>query len=239
MKKIFLIVVFLCNSLFSFSFEFSPVGFDKRIDTGEGYGEFQYHNSTLEIQRYKISIMETGNKNDIGKYVSIYPNIITVKPQSSTTLKVYVQAPSTLKKGLYSFMLRSQSVPVPFLQKKQDGRISPAVSMKTSVVLEMEAFVGAMDDPFIITDEETVIKKENGKNVRYYKAKLENKTGRGYHLGVGFVDSADSLITIESKGRVPNGGIIKLDQKIPPLAKKIVFYDYNNRVFLKQKINIK
>lgn len=239
MKKLFLIVLFLCVTLFSFSFEFSPVGFDKRIDTGEGYGEFQYHNSTLEIQRYKISVMETGNKNDIGKYVSIYPRVITVKPQSSTILKVYVQAPPTLKKGLYSFMLRSQSVPVPFLQKKQDGKISPAVSMKTSVVLEMEAFVGAMDDPFLISNEQIIIKKENNKNIKYYKAKLENKTGRGYQLGVGFVDSSNSLITIESKGRVSNGNIIYLEEKIPPLAKKIVFYDYNNHIFLNQKIDIK
>ncbi len=239
MRKLFLIAIFMFVSLFSFSFEFSPVGFDKRIDTGEGYGEFQYYNSTLEIQRYKVSVFGSGKADDISQYVSVYPKVITVKPQSSSIVKVYIQAPPTLKKGLYSFMLRSQSVPVPFLQKKQDGKITPAVSMKASVVLEMEAFVGAMDDPFIISNEQIVTKKENGKSVRYYKAKLENKTGRGYGLGVAFGDSSGSLISINQKGRLPNGSTIYLNERIPDLARKVMFYDYNNQKFLEQKIDIK
>ena len=238
MKKLFLIIIFICVSLFSFSFEFSPLGFDKRVDTGEGYGEFHYRNSTLEIQRYKISIVDTGKADDIGKYVSIYPKVITVKPQSSSTVKVYVQAPPTLKKGLYSFMLRSQSVPVPFLQKNQNGRIAPAVSMRTAVTLEMEAYAGEMGKEFQIIDKKIVVKDENGKKLRYLQGKLKNITGRGYHIGVGFGDSAGSLIEINSKGRFPKDAVIDLNEKIPPLAKYLIFYDYNNYEFLEQKIEI-
>lgn len=238
MRKLFLIAIFVYVSLFSFSFEFSPLGFDKRIDTGEGYGEFHYHNSTLEIQRYKISIIDTGKIGDIGKYVNIYPKVITVKPQSSSTVKVYVQAPPTLKKGLYSFMLKSQSVPVPFLQKDQNGRIAPAVSMKTAVILEMEAYAGEMGKEFGLVDKKVVVKDENGKKVRYFQGKLKNITGRGYHIGIGFGDSAGSLIEINSKGRFPKDAVIDLNEKIPALAKYLIFYDYNNYEFLEQKIEI-
>ena len=75
------ILLFILLSFYSFAFEFSPMGFDKRLDTGEGYGEFQYTNSTLDVQRYKISILDNGKENNISQYVSVYPKILTVKPK--------------------------------------------------------------------------------------------------------------------------------------------------------------
>lgn len=226
--------------MMAFGFEFGPLGFDKRIDTGEGYGEFTYTNSGDEVVRYKINIFSTGKENDISKYVSVYPKILTIKPQSSGKIKVFVEAPPVLKKGIYSFMIGSENVSIPFLQKNQKGKIAPAVSLKTSVGLEMQAYVGEVGDTFEISNEKIVKRKsDKGKTDNYYVAKLKNTTGRGYEIGVGFVDSANSLIDVEARGRINNNGELNIDIKIPSLAKELVFYDYNNQVFVGQKIILK
>ena len=224
----------------AFGFEFGPLGFDKRIDTGEGYGEFTYTNSSDEVIRYKINIFSTGKENDISNYVSVYPKILTIKPQSVGKVKVFIEAPPILKNGIYSFMMGSENVSVPFLQKNQKGRIAPAVSLKTSIGLEMQAYVGEIKENFEIFNEKIIAKKnEDGKLKSYYTAKLKNRTGRGYEIGIGFVDSVNSLINVESKGRINNNGEMDIDIQIPELAKELVFYDYNNQVFVGQKIILK
>ena len=224
----------------AFGFEFGPLGFDKRIDTGEGYGEFTYTNSSDEVIRYKINIFSTGKENDISNYVSVYPKILTIKPQSVGKVKVFIEAPPILKNGIYSFMMGSENVSVPFLQKNQKGRIAPAVSLKTSIGLEMQAYVGEIKENFEIFNEKIIAKKNEDGNLKcYYTAKLKNKTGRGYEIGIGFVDSANSLINVESKGRINNNGEMDIDIQIPELAKELVFYDYNNQVFVGQKIILK
>lgn len=233
------ILLFILLSFYSFAFEFSPMGFDKRLDTGEGYGEFQYTNSTLDVQRYKISILDNGKENNISQYVSVYPKILTVKPKSVGVIKIYVQTPPTLKKGLYGFILRSEGVPVPFLQKRDSGKLTPAVSMKTAVNLEMQAYVGEVGNEFEISNEKIVTKEtKDGKNKKYYTAKLKNKNGRGYELGVCFLDSVGSIISVIPKGRLGNNGELTLEEEIPKLAEYISFYDYNNQVFVCQKIRI-
>lgn len=237
-RNIILFVIFL--SVCGYAFEFGPLGFDKRIDTGEGYGEFIYTNSSDEVVRYKINIFSTGKENDISKYVSVYPKILTIKPQSTGKVKVFVEAPPLLKKGIYSFMMGSENVSVPFLQKNQKGKIAPAVSLKTSVGLEMQAYVGEVGNNFEIFGEKIIARKdEKGKSTNFFVAKLKNKTGRGYEIGIGFVDSVNSLIEVESKGRLNNNGELDIDIRIPELAKELVFYDYNNQVFVGQKLSLK
>ena len=53
------------------------------------------------------------------------------------------------------------------------------------------------------------------------------------------MDSANSLINVESKGRINNNGEMDIDIQIPELAKELIFYDYNNQVFVGQKIILK
>lgn len=113
------ILLFILLSFYSFAFEFSPMGFDKRLDTGEGYGEFQYTNSTLDVQRYKISILDNGKENNISQYVSVYPKILTVKPKSVGVIKIYVQTPPTLKKGCMVLSLEVREYLFHFYKKER------------------------------------------------------------------------------------------------------------------------
>lgn len=234
MKKIGVFFLMLIVSICSFSFELSPYGFDKRIDTGEGYGEFIFYNSTNSIDRYKIEVFSSGKKNDISQYVTVYPKVITVKPLGKTKVKVYVKAPPTLPKGEYGFMFGAKSIPIPYLNKAKSGRIAPAISIKTAVNLEMEAYVGEVGNKFNMSNEQIVVSN----NKKYYTAILTNKNGRGYQLGVAFADSANSMITVNAVGRVNNGMTIKVKEEIPKNAKYVVFYDYNNNEVVCQKIEL-
>lgn len=236
MKKISIImilfsIIFLIDT--SYGFEFSPIGFDKRIDNGEGYAEFYLDNSTHEMQRYKIKTTCTGRTNDISEYVNIYPTIVSVKPKERGILKVYVEAPNNLKDGVYRFMLSIESIAVPSL-KKDKKDINGAVSMRVNVNLEMEAYVGEIKDNIKVI-ERKVVKKNNDS---YFIGEFLNDSIRGYEIGVGFVDSNNSLIEVHSQGRISKNGKMKVELKIPSRSKKIVFYDYNNQVFLQSSLTI-
>ena len=77
-KKLFLFL-FLFNSL-SFAFEFSPLGFDKRIDTGEGYGLLKSKaDDEIFINGMSVGIVDKNenlNKKDIllkcGSIITIF-----------------------------------------------------------------------------------------------------------------------------------------------------------------------
>lgn len=236
MKKIVICIMvcfmhFFINS--AYAFEFSPIGFDKRIDNGEGYAEFYLDNSTKEVQRYKIEVISTGKKNDISKYISIYPNIISVQPKDRGILKVYAEAPKDLKEGIYRFMLSIESIAVPSLKKDRKD-INGAISMRVNINLEMEAYVGEIKDNIKVIDKKIVKKDKNS----YFIGEFINESIRGYEIGVGFVDSNNSLIEVHSQGRISKNGKMKVELKIPSRSKKIVFYDYNNQVFLQSSLTL-
>ena len=77
-KKLFLFL-FLFNSL-SFAFEFSSLGFDKRIDTGEGYGLLKSKaDDEIFINGMSVGIVDKNenlNKKDIllkcGSIITIF-----------------------------------------------------------------------------------------------------------------------------------------------------------------------
>lgn len=236
MKKISMIVILFSVVFFmntSYGFEFSPIGFDKRIDNGDGYAEFYLDNSTHETQRYRVRIVSTGKNNDISKYVNIYPGIVSIKPKERGVLKLYAKAPKILKNGVYRFMLSIESIALPTLEKyKKD--INGAISMRVNVNLEMEAYVGEIKDNIKVI-EKKIIKKNNDS---YFIGEFLNCSIRGYEIGVGFADSDNSLIEMHSQGRIPRNGKIKVELKIPSRSKKIVFYDYNNQVFLQNSLTL-
>ena len=236
MRKL-IITLILCSMSFFvntiYAFEFSPIGFDKRIDNGNGYAEFYLDNSTDEIQRYRIKVISTEKTNDISKYINIYPTIVNVNPKDRGILKVYAEAPSDLKDGVYRFMLSIESIAVPSL-KKDKKDINGAVSMRVNVNLEMEAYVGEIKDNIKVI-ERKVVKKNNES---YFIGEFLNDSIRGYEIGVGFVDSNNSLIEVHSQGRISKNGKMKVELKIPSRSKKIVFYDYNNQVFLQSSLTI-
>lgn len=235
MKKIFkfimLFVVFSLSFFSSYGFELSPIGFDKRIDNEQGYAEFYLDNSTYETQRYRLRILSTGKTNDVSKYVKIYPNIVSVKPQERGIFKIFVEPPKSLKNGVYRFMVNFESIAVPTL-KKDRKNIESSISMRVNIALEMEVYMGDIPDNMKLINKKII--QKNGEN--YFIGKFLNDTKRGYEIGIGFVDSNNSLIEVHSKGRIGKNENLKVNLKIPPRSKKIIFYDYNNQTFLKSSL---
>ncbi|MGL6114370.1 MAG: hypothetical protein ACRC1R_04960 [Cetobacterium sp.] len=233
-KKIFLILIMWIVGISKvYAFEFSPIGFDKRIDGGQGYGEFYLDNSTNNTQRYKVKIKSTGKENDVSKYMKIYPSILTVEPKGRGVIKVYGEVPRNFQEGIYRFLLATESVPMPSL-KKHGNDVNGGVSMRTNVAVEMEAYVGEVRDDIKNLNKKII--EKNGE--RYFQGEFINNSPRGYEIGVGFVDGDDSLIEVYSQGRLKGRGKMEVYLKIPRRSKKVIFYDYNNQVFLKDSVKL-
>lgn len=240
-KKLSLIVfLFLILNLALYSFDFGPLGFDKRIDNGAGYGEFSLRNHDNHPVRYKIKIIDSGKKNNISKYVSVYPKVVTIPAQGEKMFKVFVDPPKNIKNGEYDFIIAMNCVGVPFLGDGKIVRPKPELTMEAAVDLEMFCYAGPVKKYFEIKNSKFYSKlNKDGKREKYYKAEVINDTGRGYEIGVGFYDVNNTLMDVKSRGRFSNGGEMNVNILIPSQAKKIVFYDYNNTVVVGQQIKIK
>ena len=234
MKKNFLKFIFLIIlSLPSYSFKFSPLGFDKNLNEG-GIQEFRIENTSKEIIRYKIEAKNTGKPTDISHLVTIYPKVITVEPLSEATFKVYVDE-TDYPTGEYSFMLGIKPIKMPKIEKAKSGKTKPSLAMKTALDIEVFAYAGDIKNEFEIKDSQFY--SRNGE--KYWRAKIINNTGRGYELATGFMDKNDMIIDLQNKGRLFNGNEVSVDIKIPKGAKNIIFWDHNNIKTVCQKIKIK
>ena len=89
MKKIkyLLFILLVILSTASYAMKLRPIGFDKRIDEGNGFQEFTVTNTSSEIMRFKAFVKSTGKDTDISKLISIYPKVFTVEPLSEKHLK--------------------------------------------------------------------------------------------------------------------------------------------------------
>lgn len=232
--KWLVICLILIISIPSYSLKLRPIGFDKRIDNGEGYQEFTVTNTTNEIMRYKVVIKDTGKEKDISDLISVYPKVFTVEPQSEKIFKVYVEE-KELPEGEYNFILGIHPVKMPNLKEVGEGRTAGTVAMKMAMEVEMMGYSGDLKEEFNILNSKFY--EKNGDT--YYKAEIENKIGRGYELAIGFTDKMNNLMEVEPLGRLFHGNKTIIDVKIPKMARYLVFYDYNNYKVVCQKIKIK
>lgn len=230
-------LLMLSMTISSYSMLLHPIGYDKVIDKEEGvaYGEFYLKNTSKELGRFKIEIKPTGKENDISKHISVYPNLLAIDGLTEESFKVYVEDDGTIKDGENSFILSIRTVSVPNLEKLDD-KTKQTMAFQVAMNVEMFAYKGDYNKPLTIVKSE--FKEKDGK--KYWEASVKNETGRAYELGIGYVDKANTLIDVDTKGRLFNGSTAQINQEIPKGAKNIVFYDYNNyKVIGTQKIKVK
>ncbi|WP_349764272.1 hypothetical protein [Fusobacterium sp. SYSU M8D902] len=213
-----------------------PIGYDKVLDEdGTAYSEFYLKNTSKDMQRYKIEIKSTGKENDISKHMSVYPNLLKVDGLTEETFKVYVEDDGTIHNGENNFILSIRSVSVPSVEDVKD-KTKQNMTFQVGMNVEMSAYKGKFDKPLTIVNSNF----ENINQKKYWKSEISNSTGRGIELGIGFLDKANTLIDVRTKGRLFNGSSTIIKEEIPKGAKYIVFYDYNNyKIFGDQKIKIK
>lgn len=202
MKNIFKIALtFIVIFTSTFSFHIAPTFFEKRIDGPGGYQEFTMYNNSNKAQRFRVTPLPgTGNYNGhFDKWMEVSPKIITIKPQSSSVLKVYVKAPQGVKEGEYSGFLNFTSVPIPELQKDDGQTTAAAARMGLNVNVEIIGYVGDLKSNLEITNLKVENNKE-GKVVVSFKVK-NNTPKRGVWYNVDILKANEGYETLE-KGKI-------------------------------------
>lgn len=237
MKKIrsllVILTLFIISSL-SYSMKLRPIGFDKRIDDGNGFQEFTVTNTSNKLMRYKVTVNSTGKKNDVSNLISVYPKVFTVEPLSEKNFKVYVEE-TQLPKGEYNFILGVQPIKVPDIEETAKGKINSSVSMQMAMKVEMMAYSGDIIEKFDMIKDKFYTK--DGK--KFYSAHIKNSMGRGVELAIGYTDKVNNIIDLKPLGRLFNGNETIFNIELPKEAKHIIFYDYNNYRPIGQTIKVK
>lgn len=141
-KNNIFIFMFSSISIESYSFKLENIYFNQRIDGNDGgYREFYITNRSLTKQRYKMNILP-GTLNNGANFVEVYPKVVTVDPQSKETVKVFVKAPYTAKKGEYDFNLQFQPINIPTLAKNKTGVTVGTSNIGITPVIELKGYVG-------------------------------------------------------------------------------------------------
>ena len=205
MRRIYLLITtFLLIISTAFSFHITPTFFEKRIDGPGGYQEFTMYNNSLKTQRFKVTALPgTGTYGGhMDKWVEYSPKIITIKPQSQSTLKIYIKAPKGTPEGEYSTFLNFKSVPVPDITKDDGKTVAAAARMALNVNLEVVAYVGDLKPKLEISNLKISENKEK-ETVISFNVK-NNTSKRGIWYNIDIIGNNDGYETLE-KGRIGVG----------------------------------
>lgn len=235
LKKYLLFCIFVCLTCYSYAFTFSPLNFDKRIDSDEAYQEFFIKNDSNKTLKYQIQVFSNNKENDISKYITVYPKVITIEPKTRGSFKVFVDDSKEITDGQKGFMINIRNLKLPNINSVGKNESNSSVGFKMALNLEMFAYKGEVGTEFNLLENQFY--KKNGK--KYWKGNIENKNGRGYEIAIGFLDRMEYLYGVQNLGRLFNNSTAKIDVEIPEGAKYIVFWDNNNYCLVGQKIKIK
>lgn len=218
MRRLYLFVTtFLLIISTTFSFHITPTFFEKRIDGSGGYEEYVLKNNTNETVRYKIEFLPgLGKFGHMDKWVEYNPKIITIKPQSQSTLKVYIKAPKGTTEGEYSTLLNAKTIPVPKLEK-QPNEVAAAARLGLNISVEIVGYVGDLAANLEITNLKINEDKE-GKAIVIFDVK-NNTLKRGVYYSVEVLESNGNFETTE-KGRVGVGKTDKVKITLDKMKKK-------------------
>lgn len=208
MKKLFsALILFLAFNYIVYGFRLEGIDFNQQMDGKEGgYRELQLINDTNEIQRYKITVLK-GSKNDGSKFITVYPKVVTVEPQSKSPIKVFAKAPSNIKKGLYDFQLEFRPVGIPTLAKAKEGVITGVSNVNIAPVVEMYGYVGEVSFQDVLRFENIkFLKESNGKGMKI-EGNISNDSYAVIEFGVLAYGKDDYLLGgryVDTIGNIQN-----------------------------------
>lgn len=172
-----------------FSMSIGPIYFNQRIDGSGGYQEYEIDNPTFQIKRYKIEVIpDTQNpqmKNQMGKWVDVYPKVLNIQPKSIGKVKVLIKAPPGTKSGEYSFILVPTPITIPTLDNEKEKSELATVGINAPLHFSMvlNGYVGDLGN--IHKD----MKVEEFKDSNGLKIRITNKMKREVALDIIVTDS--------------------------------------------------
>lgn len=228
MKKIAL--CFLLASLNVFAFKIDGITFDQQID-GQGYKEYKVYNDSLSKSRYKIKITNGSNeKENMSNLIKVYPQVLSVEPQSYAVLKLFGDSSKKLEPREYNFNLEFTPVVVPTIKKSGDKKtISGTSSLKLAPALSMSGYGGQIDWSKSLDIKAVNLKKSASGKGLIGTVTVENKSHSGLSLGLKFYDKYKNKLDSYAIGRIPKNSTRTIEVKInnfddPKEIKKINFY---------------
>lgn len=207
MKKLKVFFMFFLINMLGYAFKLDGIDFNQRMDGKDGgYRELQLINNTNERQRYKINILQ-GSKNDGSKFITVYPKVVTVEPQSKSPIKVFAKAPSNIEKGLYDFQLEFRPVGIPTLAKAKEGVITGVSNVNIAPVVEMYGYVGEVSFQDVLRFENIkFLKESNGKGMKI-EGNISNDSYAVIEFGVLAYGKDDYLLGgryVDTIGNIQN-----------------------------------
>ncbi|MGL5279115.1 MAG: hypothetical protein ACRC8M_08620 [Cetobacterium sp.] len=216
MRKRICFIYFFILSLVAFSFQMSPIFFEKRIDDGKGFREFYFPNTGNKTIRYKFTPLPgSSHRGDMSKWVELYPKVLTIKPEQVGVLKVFVQAPKGTPEGEYGFLL--DSLPIEVLDKSEESSdIKAASAVKIRAAIELVGYVGDIK-PQLKLEQSKVYLKDKNVNLDLSFKNLSDK--RGVELTAVIKGKNDKVLR-RDLGRIGKNGEVKTTIDLKGMSEK-------------------
>ena len=188
LRKISLGLFFVLTIVQSYAMSIGPIYFNQRIDGTGGYQEYEIDNDSFSTKRYKIQVTPDTEdkklKEQMEKWVEVYPKVLTIQPKSVGKVKVLIKAPSNTKPGEYRFVLAPTPIVIPTLENKKNNSKLAIIGIKAPLNFSMglNSYVGNLGD--IYKD----VKIEKLKDKSGLKIKVTNDMKREIALDILVTD---------------------------------------------------
>lgn len=185
------IFIFLGTTQMIFSMSIGPIYFSQRIDGNGGYQEYEIDNPTFSNKRYKIQLLSSAEnkkeRDEINKWIEVYPKVLTVPPKSTGKIKVLIKASSNAKVGEYEFTLLPTPITIPTLENSKNDKKIANVAVKAPLHFSMglKGYVGDLGSL------EKDLKIEKVKTNSGLKVKIKNNLKREVVLDVLVTEHKD------------------------------------------------
>lgn len=219
MKKSIFIINFFFITLIAYSFQMTPISFEKNIDKENGFKEFYFPNNSSKTIRYKFSILPgSSNRKDMSKWIEYYPKVLIIKPEEVGVLKIFVKSPKETQEGEYGFFL--DILPIDILSKDlEEEKIKAASSIKIRAAVEMVGYVGDIEPEIVISSYR--VYSENSKE--QLETIIENSSNkRGGEITL-LIKGKNSQLIRKDLGRISKNGKLKIITELKGIKKRDLY----------------
>lgn len=244
MKKICGVILFLLTFTqgIAFNIGIAPTSFEISLDKPETK-EVTILNNTAEEMRVEVSPEKPENYNEehyLGKWMRIYPKVVSVKPFGKQIVRFALRTPSDLPHGEYKSYLVFKEIPkkpVDEINKKENMKIN--INMLTEIAISIYGEKGNQNiiaevkkinlkkDGNKIQLETEIVPKGNSSVKAFYEVKFYNVNGKLISNEEGIIgrtgrskaEKFETLINLPQK-KADRVNIKILDQKRKVILEK-------------------
>lgn len=231
MKKIIILFIMICSV--TFGFRMQPTYYDQRIDGDGGYAEINYKNTGTEPLRYKF-VLYPGEKNDMSKWVEVYPKVLNIPPKSTGKLKIYAKAPNGTKAGEYNFSLYAKPIVIPTIKKgEKENKVTINATTVISMTVGLSGYVGDPELSKNLIIKKMDLKKDGKKTI--FNGRIKNDSYRGISLGLrtlnsnGVIRSEDEIGRVSANNELEVKEFVLSTREVSNDIETIVLYDMISR----------